>query len=267
MDADQKGPYQNVFVQEIEYMTILLTEIARSVDAIDQGIKGLLTVSEQMEATMDALVNNRIPASWSYLAYPSRRGLEGWIVNLLQRIEQLNLFRDDPLNLPKVIMVSRFFNPQSYLTAIKQVVAATANAKGGAAIVELNKLYIQTDITKKAIEEIEASPKDGAYCYGFILEGARWDVAGGIMEESRPKEMFSVIPVVYCKAMPLPAEGKEDKTIYQCPAYKTEERNLTFVFTAQLKSRHPPRRWALAGVAIIMDIEGISDDTKKKDKK
>lgn len=25
MDADQKGPYQNVFIQEIEYMTILLT--------------------------------------------------------------------------------------------------------------------------------------------------------------------------------------------------------------------------------------------------
>ena len=39
-------------------------------------------------------------------------------------MEQLNAFRDDPLNLPKVIMVSRFFNPQSYLTAIKQVVAA-----------------------------------------------------------------------------------------------------------------------------------------------
>lgn len=33
--------------------------------------------------------------------------------------------------------------------------------------------------------------------------------------------MFSVIPVVYCKALTLPADGKEDKTVYQCPAYKT----------------------------------------------
>jgi dynein heavy chain len=31
MDTDQKGPCQNVFIQEIEYMTILLTEMARSV--------------------------------------------------------------------------------------------------------------------------------------------------------------------------------------------------------------------------------------------
>jgi len=70
---------------------------------------------------------------------------------LLHRVEQLNLFRDDPLNLPKVIMVSRFFNPQSYLTAIKQVVAGVANQKAGGGV-ELNKLYIQTDITKKTIE-------------------------------------------------------------------------------------------------------------------
>lgn len=125
---------------------------------------------------MDALVVNRVPASWTNLAYPSKRGLEGWIINLIQRVEQLNFFRDDPLNLPKVIMVSRFFNPQSYLTAIKQVVAA--NQRG----LELNKLYIQTDITKKAIEEIDSIPKDGAYVFGFILEGARWDVAGGYVE-------------------------------------------------------------------------------------
>ena len=149
LDAEQKGPYQNVFIQEIEYMTILLTEITRAIEEIDQGLKGLLTISEAMERTMDALVINRVPTSWQLLAYPSKRGLEGWIINLLQRIDQLNLFRDDPLNLPKVIMVSKFFNPQSYLTAIKQVVAG--NAKGG---YELNRLYIQTDITKKSIEEI-----------------------------------------------------------------------------------------------------------------
>lgn len=75
MDADQKGPYQNVFIQEIEYMTILLTEIAKSIEEIDQGIKGLLTVSESMEQTMDALVVNRVPTAWANLAYPTRRGL------------------------------------------------------------------------------------------------------------------------------------------------------------------------------------------------
>lgn len=43
--------------------------------------------------------------------------------------------------------------------------------------------------------------------------------------------MFSVLPVVYCKAVPVPPEGKEDKNNYMCPAYKTEDRGMTYVFT------------------------------------
>lgn len=41
---------------------------------------------------------------------------------------------------------------------------------------ELNKLYIQTEVLKRSIEEIDASAKEGCYVFGFILEGARWDV-------------------------------------------------------------------------------------------
>jgi dynein heavy chain, axonemal len=131
-------------------------------------------------------------------------------------------------------MISRFFNPQSFLTAIMQVIGRIKSY-------ELNKLYIQTEVTKRNIEEIEGSAKEGAYVYGFILEGARWDIQSAQLEESRPKEMFSILPVVYCKAMPVPPEGKEDKSLYQCPTYKTEDRGNTYVFTAQLKTRYPPR--------------------------
>lgn len=72
--------------------------------------------------------------------------------------------------------------------------------------------------------------------------------------------MFSVLPVVYCKAQPIPGEGKEDKNLYICPTYKTEDRGGgTYVFPAQLKTRLPARKWILAGVAIILDVEGVSD--------
>jgi len=173
------------------------------------------------------------------------------------------VFKEDPYNISKVVMISRFFNPQSFLTAIMQVIARQKQA-------ELNKLYIQTEVTKRSMEEIDQSAKEGSYVFGFILEGARWDVAGGFLDESRPKQMFCVLPVVYCKAQPIPAEGKEDKNLYICPAYKTEDRGgLTYVFPAQLKTRLPPRKWILAGVAIILDVEGVSDaagQTKEKKK-
>lgn len=44
--------------------------------------------------------------------------------------------------------------------------------------------------------------------------------------------MFSVLPVTYCKAQKNPEDGKEDKNLYYCPSYKTEDRGNTYVFTA-----------------------------------
>jgi len=41
--------------------------------------------------------------------------------------------------------------------------------------------------------------------------------------------------------------------------YQTELRGNTYVTNAQLKTKQPPRKWILAGVAIILDVEGVSD--------
>lgn len=67
------------------------------------------------------------------------------------------------------------------------------------------------------------------------------------------------MPVVNCRAALLQADGKEEKGLYQCPVYKTETRGATYVFTAQLKTKAPPQKWILAGVAIILDVEGVAD--------
>lgn len=100
MDAENKGPYQNVFLQEIEYMNGLLMEMVRSLEEINQGIQGLLTITQRMESIIDSVALYRVPPQWTLLAYPSKRGLSSWLSNLFQRIQQLNLFKDDPYNIP-----------------------------------------------------------------------------------------------------------------------------------------------------------------------
>jgi dynein heavy chain, axonemal len=90
------------------------------------------------------------------------------------------------------------------------------------------------------------------------VEGARWDPSGSL-EESEPKKQFSIIPVVNCKAQEVGKGKGDDKNTYHCPVYLTPTRGKSYVFPAQLKTKQPPNKWILAGVAIILDVEGFSD--------
>jgi hypothetical protein len=85
-------------------MNLLLAEMKRSLAELDLGLKGDLTISEPMERLMHALASDAVPASWRNLAYPSLRPLGSWLVNLLQRCQQLTEWAAD-LGLPKVCVV------------------------------------------------------------------------------------------------------------------------------------------------------------------
>jgi dynein heavy chain len=84
------------------------------------------------------------------------------------------------------------------------------------------------------------------------LQGARWDSNGGVLERSKPKEMFCKMPIINVRGL---AADKLDVSqgVYVCPTYKTEFRGPTYVFCAQLKTKAPAGKWVLAGVALIMD--------------
>ena len=250
--GEDRDPYQNVFLQECEYMSILIEEILKSLADLELAFKGELTMTDQMEALMDAVYLDNVPDKWNKLAFPSTRGLTSWLINLKHRIDQLNVWKEDPSVQLRIVFLNRLKNPQSFLTAVRQ----KSSRDNG---FELDKLYIQTEVTKKMHNEIEGQPRDGAYVFGFHVEGARWETSVGQLEESAPKVQFSVVPVINVKADLIQKEAKEDKTIYKCPTYMTTARGATFVFEAQLKTKFPPQKWIMAGVAMILDVEGVAD--------
>merc|ERR1740117_1179014 len=125
-------------------------------------------MSEVMEDTANCLFIEKLPFWWGKLGSPSTRPLKSWRANLQDRCAQLDDWINDPLNIPKVVDISRLFNPQSFLTAIKQLCCQMQG-------LELDKLQVYTDVTKKDVKSVEAAHKDGAYVTGMWLEGARWD--------------------------------------------------------------------------------------------
>lgn len=70
-------------------MNLLLGEIRRLLAELDLGLRGDLTMTAPMEALMTALAEDRVPGAWAAAAYPSLRGLQSWLANLLARVAQL----------------------------------------------------------------------------------------------------------------------------------------------------------------------------------
>lgn len=242
---DDMGPYQNVFLQECEGINFLLQEIVRSLRELNMGFAGELTMSDSMETLQTSLFLNRIPESWARRAWPSLRSLSTWLNDFSVRIEQLTEWTNNPADIPKVTWLGGFKNPQSFLTAIKQI---TAQASGE----PLDRLVTQTDITKKVkVDDMEGPARDGAYVNGFSIDGARWNVSGGVIEAAKPKEMFCIMPIVNVRSV---LSDKADTKSYQCPCYKTSQRGPTFIFVAQLKTKSNPARWIMAGVAMLLDV-------------
>eukprot|EP01084_Bolivina_argentea_P135834 239285_1 len=137
-------------------------------------------MTERMEVLQQSLFFERVPATWSNLAFPSLRGLPSWIQNLIERASQLQEWTDNATSIPAVVNVSYLFNPQSFLTAVMQTTARKNN-------LELDKLTIITEVTRKLEHDIDEPARDGAYITGLNLEGAKWNVQQGILDDAEPR--------------------------------------------------------------------------------
>ena len=40
-------------------------------------------------------------------------------------------------------------------------------------------------------------PEDGVLVYGLFMDGARWDKEKHLLGDLRPREMFSVVPIIH----------------------------------------------------------------------
>ncbi|XP_030371689.1 dynein beta chain, ciliary [Scaptodrosophila lebanonensis] len=240
--VEDRNPYIIVAFQECERMNILMSELRRSLNELDLGLKGELTISSIMEDLMQSLYMDQVPESWTKLAYPSLLGLQSWFSDLMLRLRELEGWVAD-FRMPSSIWLAGFFNPQSLLTAIMQQTARKNEWP-------LDRMCLNCDVTKKFKEEITSPPREGAYVNGLFMEGARWDMKLGTITDAFNKELFPAMPVIFIKAV---TQDKQDtKNIYDCPVYKIRLRGPTFVWTFNLRSKERASKWTLAGVCLLL---------------
>lgn len=239
-----------VLVQEAIRYNKLITTIRTSLKELLKAIEGLVVMSEPLEKMFNSMYNNQVPEMWSNVAYPSLMPLNDWIVDLAARCKFIQDWVDN--GHPKVFWISGFFFPQGFLTGALQNYAR----KYSVAIDRVKwdfEVLDAMDATK-----IEEGPEDGVYIHGLYLEGADWDREKKLLTESKPKQLFTKMPIIWLK--PVVDREKPETGIYDCPTYKTLKRagqlsttghSTNYILCIELPSNQPQDFWIGRGVAML----------------
>ena len=114
-----------------------------------------------------------------------------WFQEVIKRHEQLNdwILHDRPAK----YWLTGFFNPQGFLTCVRQEVCR-AHAKDNWS---LDAMETKSEVLRLDKHEIDRGPQEGVYIFGLFLEGCSWDKNKQKVKEAAPKEMFKELPAVH----------------------------------------------------------------------
>ena len=153
--------------------------------------------------------------------------------------------------IPSVFWISGFFFPQVFLTGTLQNYARKN-------VISIDSISFGFEVMKETYTELTEAPEDGCYIRGLFVEGARWDHLKHQLTESRPKELYTDMPVMWL--IPVANRKPPEAGIYNCPVYKTLTRagtlsttghSTNFVVSMEVPSDKSQTHWNKRGVALL----------------
>jgi dynein heavy chain len=240
-----------VLTMELVRFNTLTSIIRNSLVDIDKAIQGLVVMSAELEAMGTSLFFGTRPAMWMKRSYPSLKPLSGYVNDLMERLKFFNTWLQDKR--PNVYWVSGFFFTQAFLTGAQQNFARRYQ-------VAIDT--VDFDFKMMPRSEYSSKPKDGVYCYGLFIDGCRWDKKTAQLEESIPKMLFSLGPIIWFK--PMEKRDIENYPHYNCPVYKTSDRrgilattghSSNFITFIRIPSERPQAHWVERGVAMLSQLD------------
>ncbi|KTG46587.1 hypothetical protein cypCar_00014988 [Cyprinus carpio] len=85
--------------------------------------------------------------------------------------------------------------------------------------VSIDTIAFDFKVMKEAVEELTERPDIGCFIHSLYLEGARWDAETGKLAESRLKELYTEMAVIWM--VPIPNRKTPKSGNYTFPIYKT----------------------------------------------
>lgn len=238
----------NIFLrQEIDRLQKVISMLKKTLRDLQLAIDGTIIMSDVLKDALDNIFDARVPGQWSRISWDSST-LGFWFTELLDRDAQFKSWIFEMR--PHCFWLTGFFNPQGFLTAMRQEI--TRSHKGWA----LDTVSLFNEMTKMNREDISSAPTDGVYIYGLSLDGAGWDKRGMRLVEPQPKVLFAPLPVVHMFAISEMSKEQKAQRVYECPVYKKPQRtDLTYITVIRLKTVQASDYWTLRGTALLCDTK------------
>ncbi|XP_076826623.1 dynein axonemal heavy chain 5 [Brachyhypopomus gauderio] len=242
--------------QEIDRMQRIISCVRSTLSDLKLAIEGTIIMSEDLRDALDSTYDARVPKMWQRISWQAAT-LGFWFTELLERNQQFHTWTFN--SRPHQFWLTGFFNPQGFLTAMRQETTRMNLTKGWA----LDTVVLLNNVTRMMREDVTGPPPGdvgGVYIYGLFLDGAGWDKRNSKIAESPPKVLFTPLPVVHVYAVNSGSTADIKRlqgiSFYPCPVYKKPKRtDLNYIFTISLRTTQNPDQWTLRGVALLCDYK------------
>jgi len=270
----------NIFLkQEVDRMTHILYLVRKTFSDIIDAVDGSIIMTPDIVDSIDALFDGKVPKRWVNDASGAeiswiKSSFPLWFSSLLERNLQLNTWLRNER--PKTFSLAGFFNPQGFLTAMKQEVVRLNKNRGaggkGGNMDNLEKWSMElvdyscsvlNERQQREMENVREAPGEGVYIHGLFLEGCKW--RKDTLDEATEKKMTYPLNILHVTAYASDAkkggrpEQDRRENAYNCPVYKypmRTDRYLVFrVLLPCIGGSSDASMWKKRGVALLCSTD------------
>lgn len=254
----------NIFLyQEVQRLQKVIGKVRQMMQQMQMAIRGEVVMTDELQGALDAIFEAKVPPTLLFTPGGDEFSwilptLGLWFSSLISRNDQNSNWLTT--GRPPCYWLTGFFNPQGFLTAMKQEVTRRHKSEKWA----LDDVVYHNEVTNyQESSNVKSGPPEGVYIHGLFLEGCAWSRQDGSLVESEPKKLFTQLPVLFVSAQTKELEIKAKRETYgptgpyECPCYKYFARGDRYlIFTVNLKTNTKlPVHWVLRGAALLCSTD------------